>query len=83
MLGQQLLTGSRIQPSEAQGAYQRVPALQGAQGGGFLSRSEQQATLVRRFAYPPQQVSIRFKAGTQPSQHLAFFQQHFQVIEHQ
>ena len=31
----------------------------------------------------PQQVSIRFKAWAQPPQHLAFFQQDFQVIEHQ
>ena len=83
MLGQQLFAGRGLQPGEAQGAHERAAALQGAQGGGLLPAGQQQATLVRRLGYLPQQMLVRFKARTQMPPHLAFFQQHFQVIEHQ
>ena len=74
VLGQQLLAGRGLQPGEAQGAHERAAALQGAQGGGLLPAGQQQATLVRRLGYLPQQMLVRFKARTQMPPHLAFFQ---------
>jgi hypothetical protein len=75
LLHEQLLAGDGIQPREAQRAHARARTLQQYKAGRFLPAGQQQATLVRRLAYPAQQSLEIFVAWAIVPPALSFLQQ--------